>query len=37
MAKMSKILLALLLVFVMVFATACGTDGEIKQLSLIHI
>ena len=31
MAKMSKILLALLLVFVMVFATACGGDGEIKQ------
>ena len=31
MAKMSKVLLALLLVFVMVFATACGGDGEIKQ------
>ena len=31
MAKTSKILLALLLVFVMVFATACGGDGEIKQ------
>lgn len=31
MAKMSRILLALLLVFVMVFATACGGDGEIKQ------
>lgn len=31
MAKMSKLLLALLLVFVMVFATACGGDGEIKQ------
>lgn len=31
MTKMSRILLALLLVFVMVFATACGGDGEIKQ------
>ena len=31
MTKMSRILLALLLVFVMVFATACGDDGEIKQ------
>ena len=31
MIKMSRILLALLLVFVMVFATACGGDGEIKQ------
>ena len=28
---MSRILLALLLVFVIVFATACGGDGEIKQ------
>ena len=31
MTKMNKVLLALLLVFVMVFATACGGDGEIKQ------
>ena len=31
MTKMSRILLALLLVFVMVFATACGGDSEIKQ------
>ena len=31
MTKMSRILLALLLVFVMVFAAACGGDGEIKQ------
>ena len=31
MTKMRRILLALLLVFVMVFATACGGDGEIKQ------
>ena len=31
MAKMSKMLLALLLVFVMIFATACGIDGEIKE------
>ena len=31
MTKMSRILLALLLVFVMVFATACGGDGKIKQ------
>lgn len=31
MTKMSKVLLTLLLVFVMVFATACGGDGEIKQ------
>ena len=31
MTKMRKILLALLLVFVMVFAAACGGDGEIKQ------
>ena len=31
MTKMNKVLLALLLVFVMVFAAACGGDGEIKQ------
>ena len=30
MAKMSKMLLALLLVFVMLLATACGIDGEVK-------
>jgi len=30
MAKMSKLMLALLLVFVMLFATACGVDGEVK-------
>ena len=30
MAKMSKMLLALLLVFVMLLATACGVDGEVK-------
>lgn len=31
MAKMTKMLLALLLVFVMLFATACGIDSEIKE------
>ena len=37
MTKMSRILLALLLVFVMVFATACGGDGEIKQPANVNV
>lgn len=36
MTKMSRFLLALLLVFVMVFATACGGDGEIKQPASVN-
>ena len=31
MAKRSKILVALLLVLVMVMATACSDSGEVKQ------